>query len=235
GAQVARTQPAGFVGGDAGAWRNAFDAPEERAEYRSPDAVAGGGRCRMRPVAVDIPGGEDLAVVYRAARFRAVREPARADELVVAAVGGELLSFLADAVPFHRRIEHERVLELVVAPAKPFAEDRVLCPETAAGTRAIGFPRVGERGMLRRNAAVDDRDHDALAIETGSSPEPDVPLEQAEELRAVTRAERAHFVLPDTQDFRLVLELVCLGGSHAGSETVHAVTVAVDFFRPNPS
>src|SRR5690606_20208316 len=116
-----------------------------------------------------------------------------------------------------------------------FAEKRIFGPQAAAGARPVGFPGVGEGRMLRSYAAVDDRDDYSLPIQSGSAAQADVIFEQAEKLRAVAGAERAHLVFPDTQHFRLVLELVGLGGRHASRETVQAVAVAVDLLRGDAS
>jgi hypothetical protein len=86
------------------------------------DAIARGGRRRVRSVAVDVARGKDLSVVEVARGLGAVEKEPCADHLVVAGVGGKLRARLADAVPVLRRLEYEHVLELVEAVTKPFAE-----------------------------------------------------------------------------------------------------------------
>jgi len=124
-----------------------------------------------------------IAFVQRAGVLCTGNEKASADELVVAVGVFELFANLAAAVPVLRRLEHQDVVALLEAPAKPLAEQRILRPVTLAQARPVRLPCVFERRMLRVDAAIDKADDDALAIEAERTAEPDVGVKEAQEVR----------------------------------------------------
>ena len=101
---------------------------------------------------------------------------------------------------------------------------------------AVGFARIVKRRVLRRDAAVDEADDDAITVQPLNAAQPLFAIEQLEKSRAVTSGERADLVFPDVQDFGQVFEFLCLRRRHARGETVDAVLVAVDrlCIRPDP-
>ena len=176
----------------------------------------------------------NLILVERAGLKGSVDEPARADELVVAVGLGETVAALTGAVPVLGRIEDDDLWQLLVAPAEPSAEQRRFTPAAATGARLVGFARVAQGRVSGRDAAVDDADDDAIAVQAFDAAQAAVGIEQAQECRAVARRHRPHFVFPDCRDFRQVLELLGLRRTHAGGETVDAEAIAVDLARPWP-
>ena len=180
---------------------------------------------------VDIAGGPDFAVINRTGRKRAFDEPARADELVVAVVGGESLTRHAGAVPVLGRLEQDHIRRLAIAAAQPSAEQRGFSPAARAEPRLIGRAGVSERGVLRGDTGIDDADDDVRAVEACDAPQPVGRVEQAEELRAVIRRERPNLVFPDVLYLGHVGEFLRLRRGHAGGEAVQAEAIAVNQAR----
>src|SRR5690606_15584687 len=142
---------------------DALDTPEKGAEDGRAYLVPRGGRRGVGAVAIDVACGEDLAIVEFARGVRAFEEIASAYQLGVAGVGREFRPGLADAVPVYGGLVDDFILELVVAPAQPHAEQRGLRPAAPARARPVGFARLGQGRMFGRDTTVDDADDDVLA------------------------------------------------------------------------
>ncbi len=130
---------------------------------------------------------------------------ARADQLLVAVGGVELLAGRALAVP---------------------AGDLLVVELAVLGGVAVGAGAVGEARALGPDAAVDDADDDAFAGGAGLLPEA-VAARQAEEVRRRRRVERARLVLADRQHAGRHRQLGGLRLGELGGEAVEGVAVAV--------
>ena len=193
--------------------------------------VAGSRRCRVRAVAVHVARRANLARVDRPGILGAADEPACADQLVVAVGLVETLARFADAVPVLRRLEDELVFHFVVAAAQPAPEKRNVGPGAAARARPVGFLRVRQGGMFGVDAAVDETDDDAVAVQSFRAAQSAIRVEEPQETGAEIGRQRPDLVFPDVQDVGHVLELVRLRGSHLRRKAVEAVAIAVDLAR----
>ena len=182
----------------------------------------------MRAVAVDVARRADLPAIDRPGILGAGDEVAGADQFVVAVSLVEGLAGLANAIPVFGRLEHEFVFELVEAPAQPAPEKGHLGPGTAAQARPVGFLRVRHRRVLRVDAAVDEADDDAVAVQSLGAAQATVRIEQSQEAGTEIGRQRPDLVLPDVQDLRHVFEFVRLGGGHFRRKPVEAVKITVD-------
>src|SRR5690606_2058036 len=163
-APLAGLEPARLVDRDARARRDAGDATDARAEQVRGGRVAGDDRRDVRAVAVGVARRDELVRVEIVTREKAVDVIARADDLVVARARRKTFAFLTDAAEAFRRVVLERrARALAVRPAEPQAEPRRRRPTALADARNVTLD-VEQRGMVRRDAAVDEADEDRKSV-----------------------------------------------------------------------
>ncbi len=183
----------------------------------------------MGAVSVDVSRRKYFTGIDRTGRLRAVHEKTRTDQLVVTVGVDKLRPGLAYAVPVLRwLVEDQFVFHPVVTPAQPAAEERHFRPGALAKFRTIGLARVLHGRVLRRNAAVDNADDDAVAAQSERAAQAIARIEQLEEVGTEVGRQRANLVFPDTQDLLHVFGLDGLRGRHARSKTVQRIAIAVN-------
>src|SRR5690606_755256 len=169
--------------------------------------VAGDDRRDMRAVAVGVARRDELVRVEIVTREKAVDVIARADDLVVARARRKTFAFLTDAAEAFRRVVLERrARALAVRPAEPQAGPRRRRPTALADARNVTLD-VEQRGMVRRDAAVDEADDDILAPKPQVRAQAPGRILEAEEDRAVERRELPVRVRPDALDGAAASEL----------------------------